>query len=84
MSYYSNDPAMVRVDFWKESGKWYATEQIEFAEYNDPDMWKVLEEGIRKKLTRDNGRIAYAGMRATCLAPYHVHSHPISLIVPER
>jgi len=28
MSHYSNDPAMVRVDFWKTSGKWYTTEAV--------------------------------------------------------
>lgn len=84
MSYYTDDPCMVRVDFWKESGKWYATEAIEFRGYNDPDLWKVLEAGLRKKLAREDGRLRYAGMRATCLQPHHVHSHPISLIVPER
>ena len=30
MSNYTNDPAMVRVDFWKKSGKWYDTESIKW------------------------------------------------------
>jgi len=30
MSHDSNDPAMVRVDFFKERGKWYTTEAVEW------------------------------------------------------
>ncbi len=30
MSHYSEDPSMVRVDFFKESGKWYCTEAVKW------------------------------------------------------
>ena len=33
MTNYCDDPVMVRVDFFKPSGKWYTTEAMEFGPY---------------------------------------------------
>lgn len=79
MSHYSNDSHMCRVDFWKDSGKWYTTEAVSFEGLYDDNL---IHEAFRKALDRHfegSGRLN--GLRATCLEPYHVHSHPISLEV---
>lgn len=72
---YSNNPKMVRVDFFKESGKWYTTEEMEWLYYNgenqihDAFLWSLIQAF--------NGR--YAGMTAVCLHPYHANAHPLML-----
>jgi hypothetical protein len=81
---YCDNPASVRVDFWKESGKWYTTEAVIWT-----GEWKgenqLIHDAFRQSL-KDHfgGRPRMLGMRATCLEPYHEYSHPISLIVDER
>ena len=81
MSNYTENPKMVRVDFWKPSGKWYATEAVEWVEYTgDHLIREVFHESLRRHFG-DKPRLT--GLRATCLEPYHEHGHPISLLVPE-
>ncbi|MCP4607727.1 MAG: hypothetical protein GY845_03280 [Planctomycetes bacterium] len=72
--HYHNNPASCRVDFWKQSGKWYATEQITFIAYKG-----IIDDVFRESLKKAVGNY-YVGMRVTCLEPYHEHSHPISII----
>jgi len=84
MSYYSDDPAMVRVDFWKPSGKWYTTESVKwtgkYRKKNNDDGWDIHEQ-LAKSL-RDHFKDTpdrLSDMDATCLEPYHEYSHPIQL-----
>lgn len=79
MSNYSNEAHMCRVDFFKESGKWYITESVSFEGlYNVP----VIHDAFRTALIRHCGsQMRLDGLRAVCLYPYHEYSHPISLIV---
>lgn len=79
MSHYSDDPEMVRVDFWRESGKWYATEAVKWAGPYTGGLLKTIFEDVL--LHHLNGRMK--GMWATCLEPYHEHSHPVSFRIPE-
>jgi len=80
MSHYSDDPAMVRVDFWKQSGKWYITEAVKWS-----GSWKGSEQGIHDAFAqslRDHFAkrpTRLSDMDATCLEPYHEHSHPIQI-----
>lgn len=80
MSNYSNDPAMVRVDFWKPSGKWYTTEAVKWTA-----PWKgsevLIHDGFKKSLKDHfkNDPERLSDMDATCLEPYHEYSHPIKL-----
>jgi hypothetical protein len=71
---YCDDPAMVRVDFFKESGKWYTTEAIKWLHYRDMSIHEAfylsLEASLEDRLSE---------MTAVCLAPYHEHAHPIML-----
>ncbi len=81
MSNYSNNPESCRVDFFKQSGKWYTTEAVLF---NGP--WKAstdnLIDDVFKKALRNhfkNNTDRLSDMDAICLEPYHEHSHPIQL-----
>lgn len=82
MSHYSDNPNSVRVDFWKESGKWYTTEAVTWI-----GPWKAegappIHDQFHHSLAKHFGdKPRLVGMRATCLDPYHEYSHPISVIV---
>ena len=74
---YSNDPSICRVDFFKNNGKWYATEAISFDGLYDEQF---IEDAFRTALTRHlKGR--YQEMWAVCLEPYHRHAFPQMVIV---
>ena len=72
---YSNNEASVRVDFFKPSGKWYATEAVVWTgEYHDQLIHDAFAQSLRDALGE-----AYSGMDAVCLEPYHEHAHPICI-----
>lgn len=77
MSNYSDNPNDCRVDFFKESGKWYDTIQVTFEpkDYADTQIHDALRNALEKACPNN-----YQGLQAICLKPYHKHSHPISLI----
>lgn len=75
---YSDIESMVRVSFFKTSGKWYQDEVIDMNEqYNNPSIHDAVRLSILKSF---DGVIRYEGMTAVCLDPYHVHQHPVMLI----
>jgi hypothetical protein len=88
VSHYSNSPNSCRVDVWKESGKWYETIQVEFADADwnkeGTQIHDAFLNALRVALQKEDGTLRLKGMRATCLEPYHQHAHPISVIIPER
>ena len=70
---YSEKDEMVRVDFFKESGKWYCTEAVEWIEY---DGGSLIHDAFRESLRHHlKGRLV--GMTAVCLEPHHIHSYPL-------
>ena len=81
MSNYSENPTSCRVDFFKESGKWYTTEAVVFNEdwKSGPDnlihdcFRRALQEHFKDQPDR------LKGMIAICLEPYHEYSHPLML-----
>ena len=76
MSYYIENPAMCRVDFFKESGKWYTTEAINFdgCDWENDHGAEALRKALRKQIgTR------LSGMNAVCLDPYIKHSYPVMI-----
>lgn len=96
---YSENSDMVRVDFFKSSGKWYTTEAVKWTgawcggEYDNRDKSKTphnrphaLPHDAFKQSLKDHfgNKIRLVGMQAICLEPYHEFSHPISMIVPEK
>jgi hypothetical protein len=81
---YSSDPSMVRVDFFKPSGKWYATEAVKWKSYEAKDrrIYEAFREALIMHLRQDDGTIRLAGMTAVCQDPYHENAHPQMTIVP--
>lgn len=70
---YSADEAMVRVDFFKPSGKWYATEAVKFIRF-DGCIYAAFAESLRQHL---GSRMQ--GMDAICLEPCHENAHPLQI-----
>ena len=76
---FTTDEEMVRVDFFKPSGKWYATEEMKWTGSYDsgylPDVYRML-------LWKTFGK-RFQGLFAVCLEPYHQHAHPLCVAMPE-
>lgn len=76
---YSDDESMVRVDFFKPSGKWYTTEAVKWT-----GEWKgtalihdAFAQSLRGHFKDTPNRLS--DMDAICLEPYHEHAHPIQI-----
>ena len=90
MGHYSEDADSVRVDFFKPSGKWIATDAVKWTgPYHGEVEGKIhlLPNVFRDLLgthllNPETGRIRHAGMTAVCLEPYHEHEHPLMTRVP--
>lgn len=87
---YSDDEAMVRVDFFKPKGKWYCTEAVKWTGEWSGDVKKLgkaclIHEAFKQSL-RDHFKYGsrLEGMDAICLEPYHENSHPIIIKAGER
>jgi hypothetical protein len=77
---YSEDPAMVRVDFFKPSGKFYTTEAVKWTgEYLAE---KELSQDAFKKSLRDHfkGSGRLSDMIAVCMSPFHSYDYPIMIM----
>lgn len=84
---YSDDEAMVRVDFFKPSGKWYTTEAIKFFPWAQAEgsPYDAFEKSLEQHLRRgDGGGLRLEGMIAVCLEPYHEHAFPLMAVVGAR
>jgi|SRR5579872_385122 len=93
MGNYSDDADSVRVDFFKQSGKWYTTEAVKWTgsyhsrENNKPDGRIILiHEAFAKSLIDhlkdpQTGRIRLNEMTAVCLEPYYEHGYPMMMAV---
>lgn len=83
MTHYSKATNSVRVDFFKESGKWYTTEEViwDGAHYTGliNDCFKSVLTHHLKTATG----IRLSGMIAVCLDPYHEDSFPLMCRVAE-
>ena len=81
---YIDKPEMVRVDFFRPSGKWYTTEAVEWLYYgNEPNLpenyliVEIFHASLRKHFEKTPGRLI--GMVAVCLEPYYKHAHPVMI-----
>lgn len=97
MGNYSENEGSVRVDFFKDSGKWHETVAVDMRSFycgrretaGDRPIYLLPDaviEALRADLTmrRADGTLRYAGCWAVCLDPYHEFSHPQMFRVPER
>lgn len=73
MGYHVND-SMVRVDRFKERGKWYDSHMVDM---NSVYHHNSIHDGLKECLARDG--INIEGYIIVCLEPYHKHAHPIML-----
>ena len=75
MTNYSDNPGNVRVDFFKESGKWYMTEEVNMYEFWDYGLTphEAVEAALEKK-----GRNLKHFTRVV-LEPYHRSAYPVML-----
>lgn len=74
---YIDDDTMVRVDFFKPSGKWYSTEAVEWVGgYSGVSIHDAFAISLRNL---HDYKVYYSEMDAVCLEPYHEHSHPIMI-----
>ena len=72
---YDSNPSMVRVDFFKESGKWYCTESVKWRLFfNTTLIHAAFRDALRNHL---KGRLE--GMTAVCLHPYHELECPLMI-----
>lgn len=76
MSNYSNDCSSVRVDIFRESGKWYETVAITKAKYSNCSIHDSVKAALKEVIGT-----GFKGMTAVCLEPYHEHSHPIMFVI---
>ena len=75
---YSEDPSMVRVDFFEASGKWYTTEAVKWTEqYDNGLIFDEFAKSLRDHFKDNPKRLS--DMDAICLHPYHIHARPIIL-----
>lgn len=85
---YSSNSRMVRVDFFRPSGKWYCTEAVEWTgEYftnniRGQSLIDAYKESLRNHFKDNPGRLS--GMTAVCLEPYSENSFPIMVESWER
>ena len=82
MGYTTND-YHVRVDRFKESGKWYDTLEVDMENhYYDLDIYKALASSINESYSHVNnfvdGWLAQGGS-FVCLEPCHKNAFPIML-----
>lgn len=75
---YSDNPDMVRVDFFKKSGKWYTTEAVKWIGYDTAIIHDAFKESLREHF---NGSKRLNDMFAICLEPYHKNAFPLMIEV---
>ena len=74
---YNEDDSIVRVDFFKPSGKWYTTEAVEWVGGYYKEI--PIHEAFAKSLNNHLRGERLSDMDAICLEPYHEHAHPICI-----
>lgn len=75
---YSAEEHMVRVDFFKPSGKWYTTEAVKWTGGWRADKNLIHDafiQSLQYHFKDTPNRLS--GMDAICLHPYHEHKHPL-------
>jgi hypothetical protein len=78
------DESMVRVDFFKPSGKWYTTEAVRWTGHYDKGLiHREFAKSLKDHLDVPGKKRRLSNMLAICLEPYHQHAHPIMLGVDE-
>lgn len=72
---YTDDESMIRVDFFRPSGKWYTTEAIRWMGSYEKDLFEGFAKSLREHFKDNPNRLSE--MDAICLDPYHKNTYPI-------
>lgn len=86
--HYSQHPDSIRVDFFKNSGAWYCTEEVKWT-----GQWigtTIIHREFANSLIAhlrisdsDGVRFRLMGMTAVCLEPYHESAFPLMVKVDD-
>ena len=79
MTNYSINPGKVRVDYFKASGKWYMTEEIDMSDVYDYDN---ILGAVTAAIVNERG--ALPPFNIVVLEPYHRHAHPVMIRNADR
>jgi len=77
---FTEDETVVRVDFFKESGKWYVTEAVKWT-----GEWESKKQLLQDSFTQSlrdhfqNNPQRLSEMDAICIHPYFEYSFPICI-----
>lgn len=82
MTHYSDNPGMVRVDFFRpETATWYMTEAVDMTNfYNMNDPYTAVLEALYKSR---HGVGVEERWIIVVMEPYHKHAYPV-MITPGR
>ena len=80
MTHYSNNPGMVRVDYFKASGKWYMTEAVDMSNYWDGSLF--IHDAVRLALQHEGLWKPHFTM--VILEPYHENAYPIMFVASDE
>lgn len=74
------NPSMVRVDIFKESGKFYDTIELNWDRYyTERNDGVELIDDTFKRCMKEQYPNRFTGLFAVCLEPYHEHSYPLMI-----
>lgn len=77
MGHYTENAGSVRVDFFKESGKWGYTIECDMKSYYKGYLLpEALILALKDKF-KQRDEMPFKGMTMVCMEPYHEFSHPI-------
>jgi hypothetical protein len=74
MTHYNDNPGMVRVDYFKESGKWYMTEAHDMSDFYDE---LSIYTAVEKMLVRDGRYLRH--FHILVMEPYHRNAYPVMI-----
>ena len=82
MGNYSSNEGMVKVDFYRVSGKWYMTEAWDMSKFYNERMGPV--EAVEKMLsTTERGVHLMEQFIVVVDEPYHAQAYPVMLVKEE-
>ena len=76
MTNYSDNPGMVRVDFFKPSGKWYMTEALDMYDFWDCGI--TPHDAVIAALEKSGRNLTH--FTRVVLEPYHRSAYPVMLV----
>lgn len=79
MTHYTTNSGMVRVDYFRQSGKWYMTEELDMSGFYDHGIYPA--QAVRAALEA-KGRL-FPHFHKVVLDPYVESSYPVMIPAEE-